>query len=619
VNGHFSEKIRIGRGVKQGDALSCSLFILCVDPLLRNINANKKIKEIEMKGKITGVWANFKASGYADDIAIICKNDRESIQEIFREYEKLTMASGLELNAEKTEILGLGISENKETSHEITYCNATYKIKTVKELKICGIYFCNDKANEYDHNILSKIEKLEIQLKKWKCRNLTMEGKILIVKTFGLSQIIYSLQSQEILDRDIKVVERLIFKFIWCKDWEKQRWTERIGRKVLKGEYEEGGLKAPDVECLNRALKLKQYIRAGNSKHAISRIQQIGLEKVGSSDMKISQEYDRIDQLEQVAHSSQKTINLLTDELRKEIMTNEYLGETSSIIINMVGSINVSTFLNRRNETVASGFFNIFKREGIESLGDLVQEIEYTNDSRKLESLRHIENKFPNQILKVARNYCNEINDNVGMTHVYVGNDVFVPINEVTVKQLQLVLKRSLGRTEIPDYCKKLNIEEFDRRQILRVRKQVTNVHLRNIFYRLISKDFFTGERMLRFKMVDNDRCKQCNEVETFKHLLWECRCTKETWGALNSILSKKGMDDEKINSYEDIFKLSTTAATTTIILKIINHFIQIDRQTKLSEGKIIDIIKEIVKKEKYISIRNNNRHVFDKKWKNFL
>ncbi len=28
VNGHFSDKINIGRGVKQGDALSCSLFIL---------------------------------------------------------------------------------------------------------------------------------------------------------------------------------------------------------------------------------------------------------------------------------------------------------------------------------------------------------------------------------------------------------------------------------------------------------------------------------------------------------------------------------------------------------------------------------------------------------------
>jgi hypothetical protein len=36
VNGFFSENISIERGVKQGDALSCSLFILCMDPLIRN-------------------------------------------------------------------------------------------------------------------------------------------------------------------------------------------------------------------------------------------------------------------------------------------------------------------------------------------------------------------------------------------------------------------------------------------------------------------------------------------------------------------------------------------------------------------------------------------------------
>jgi hypothetical protein len=161
---------------------------------------------------------------------------------------------------------------------------------------------------------------------------------------------------------------------------------------------------------------------------------------------------------------------------------------------------------------------------------------------------------------------------------------LFIPINEVTVKQLQLVLKQALAKVDSPDYCMKLNIEEFDKSQITIVRKQVTNVQLRNIFYSLINKDFVTGERMLRFKMVDSDGCKQCHEVETFKHLLWECNCTKEIWRNFNSILSKRGLDNKRINSYSDIFKFSMSAATTTIRLKIINQFIQINRQTKLRE-----------------------------------
>jgi hypothetical protein len=44
INGFTSEKIRIERGVKQDDALSCALFIICIDPLLRNINKNNQLK-----------------------------------------------------------------------------------------------------------------------------------------------------------------------------------------------------------------------------------------------------------------------------------------------------------------------------------------------------------------------------------------------------------------------------------------------------------------------------------------------------------------------------------------------------------------------------------------------
>ncbi len=38
VNGFRRDKINIEHSVKQGNTLSCSLFILCIDPLIRKVN-----------------------------------------------------------------------------------------------------------------------------------------------------------------------------------------------------------------------------------------------------------------------------------------------------------------------------------------------------------------------------------------------------------------------------------------------------------------------------------------------------------------------------------------------------------------------------------------------------
>ncbi len=78
-------------------------------------------------------------------------------------------------------------------------------------------------------------------------------------------------------------------------------------------------------------------------------------------------------------------------------------------------------------------------------------------------------------------------------------------------------------------------------------------------------------------------------------------------------------MDNERINSYSDIFKFTSSAATTTIRLKIINQFIQINRQNKLGEDRILNIIKEIMSKEKYIASKNNKQHQYNKKWTKYL
>jgi hypothetical protein len=100
-----------------------------------------------------------KASGYSDEIAIVCRNNLGSVQEVILEYERLTSKSGLELNADKTEILRIGHSNEHEVLLSIKYMGIAYKIRNANQMKISGIYFCNNPVVEYDHNILNKVER----------------------------------------------------------------------------------------------------------------------------------------------------------------------------------------------------------------------------------------------------------------------------------------------------------------------------------------------------------------------------------------------------------------------------------------------------------------------------
>jgi hypothetical protein len=332
----------------------------------------------------------------------------------------------------------------------------------------------------------------------------------------------------------------------------------------------------------------------------------------------IQQEYNILNTIEPVVNNAQSSINILTDSFRKEVQSNNTMRETSSIVINMMGSIDISEYLRRKKDVLAECWYNKIKEEGIEVLGDLLQESEFTNDKNRLNHLKMIEGRFPKELVEAANNFSSEINERVMLTHFYMGNDIFIPVKEITVKQIQALLKQCLNKVEVSNFDEKLGITDFNVKSISEVRRQVQNMQLRNLFYRLINKDFFTKERMLRYKMVENNKCEKCEETETFKHLMWDCRFVRKTWGNLNNILRTKGVGVDELTSYDDIFKFNNSAAITTIRLKIIQHFIQIQRQTELSEGKIHNIITELMTKEKYIATKNNTMKKFLQKWKHF-
>jgi hypothetical protein len=427
------------------------------------------------------------------------------------------------------------------------------------------------------------------------------------------------LQCYGILQKELVLVERLIFKFIWSKDWNKLHVCERIKRSVLKAEYEEGGLKAPDIECLDRSLKLKQFLRASKSRHAIASFQTYSSENLGYNEV-IKQDYHKLSQDDWVLKVGQETINILSDYARSIVYGGVEIAETSTIAINTVGSIYIPNYLKRKGKLLANCVFNKFKEEGLETLKDLTLELEVTRDRSRFELLKFIESNFEKNLIEVAKVFNEDFNTELlTLTHIFLGNDTYVPVHDITVKQLQTLLKIALAKTSTTEFERKLGISNFDPDCIMKVRKQISNVKLRNIFYRLINNDFYTKSKMVKFKMTDSAECERCGAEETTKHLLWDCPFSQLAWKNLNSILEEKKLGLDKIVSYEKIFDFGGTACSTLIKLKIINEFIQIERPKHLSRAKICTIINLLMNTEKYISIKNQRLNKFEERWKPFL
>ncbi len=153
------------------------------------------------------------------------------------------------------------------------------------------------------------------------------------------------------------------------------------------------------------------------------------------------------------------------------------------------------------------------------------------------------------------------------------------------------------------DYNKKLGIN-FDKNSIIEVRGSVSNVKLRNVFFRLKNKDFFTRERMVKFKMMVDNKCERCGgvEVEDVKHLLWECRETRKMWESLNTVLGEIGLNKFTMKEFNDIYCFNENGAFNTVKLRLTNELIQINRPINMNVEKVKKIIINLQNTEKYIS-----------------
>merc|ERR1712237_58602 len=95
---------------------------------------------------------------------------------------------------------------------DLEFCG--YKLKWVSEIVICGITFSMNSSVLICKNFDPVTEKLISKLNMWNMRDLSLIGKIQVLKTYGISQIQDVMNviepSNEILNR----LNTIIFNFL---------------------------------------------------------------------------------------------------------------------------------------------------------------------------------------------------------------------------------------------------------------------------------------------------------------------------------------------------------------------------------------------------------------------
>ena len=535
INGQPVEGYKILKGVKQGDALSCIIFVLCMEPLLRNLNANDEIERISYE-RLDLTFP--KSFGYADDVTIVTKNNARCVREIFVEYEAFTKASGLILNADKTEILSFNRQRRTGDALAVEYLNRNYNLTTVGQIKINGILFLQGEKEREDINVQKVIDAMERHLTVWSKKHLTLIGRILVIKTFAMSQAIFLMQSMSLSEGSVRRMMALIYKFLWNKNLNVARAPERISRSIMLTPVKFGGFGLIDLKDVGRALDLRAYGRLLNSQHPF---------------------FVQIKRLLLPNEVLNIKVNGVVDGKLKSAI--KYLNEDRKLILKWSPDQIVSN-VQLREVLMGSKVRDLLTPAGRLSLNFFV--LSRTIPNPKLNQLNMLQfnsiSKFlPSQNLVqavqrlVGTNPLNVVNV-IGNLNLYPTRPgVMVDIAGLSSKEFRTARSKD----------EELMINVFKLGPILtpgelaawtKSVKKLTSTRHRNILLRAMHGDIYSNSRLHKFKLRDAPNCCNCPElVETRLHRLVECPKAIEAWNELNRIKASLSLNTLSDNSIENV------------------------------------------------------------------
>ena len=237
-DGHISDFFSPTRGVKQGCPMSPYLFIIGAEIMARYLRRKDTIRPINISD------TNTILSQYADDTTVITFRSKEAVLDIFECLDKFAIMSGLKVNKGKTQVMLIGHNLNESRNIE-QICSITDTVY------ILGINISCSKEEMIRVNYLPIIGKIKHTLNIWSQRNLSLFGKIEVLKTQAISRLVYVMSLLPSPPKDcLEEIDRMLLNFCWSNK------PAKIRKTVLKTCKDMGGAGMVDLRIKDLSLKL---------------------------------------------------------------------------------------------------------------------------------------------------------------------------------------------------------------------------------------------------------------------------------------------------------------------------------------------------------------------------
>ena len=606
-NGFLTDRISMQRGIFQGCPISPYLFLFVIEILALSVRQNEQLRGIKINNQ------EVKISLFADDSVCFVDGSEDSFKTLFDILDIFGRCSGCKINVAKTEAIWIG-SKRGCQDFPLRNQGITWKISQFKSL---GVNFSLNLGLIFDLNYKEKLKRMKQTINCWRMRNLSLIGKVCVIKSLVLPQLLYlfSVLSIKIPQKFFNELNSLFFKFIWSGG------KDRVKRKILYNDYLQCGLKMIDPSAYALAQKMTwvKYLFDENYESVWKTIELSALENFHRDPHILWKSYAPESVLQSLSNSQ------VADSLRTWYIYREHATlETYDCKYSEIGACQLLWF-NRliRSKSKNHFYYETWFDKNILAISDLLNPpfpgyklfeeliLDFgipQTDRRKFNFLMR---NIPSEWLETVCWYNLDIHDSL-VTELKAAKKV--PKHAYRIINVSYPLDKRYeywnSKITVPD---DIIWEEVHKTNFT----CTIETRLRSFYFKIFHNTIALNAFLYKIKRKDSPNCVFCdNQEESITHLFCDCEKVTPIWTYLLNII-KKHINNFNLTNFKKLFGFSSDRFITYLLL-VAKYYIYICK----FKGDLpsVDLFKSFIKKQKdieYFSAKKRNKLVSHfKKWR---